>query len=77
MAEYSYTIILQLEDEGRYSVTVPALPGCFTEGDNREQAVQNAHEAISLYIEGLLEEGQPIPSDINPVQMIETIRVVA
>jgi antitoxin HicB len=77
MAEYSYTIVLQSEEDGRFSVIVPALSGCFTEGDSREEAIQNAQEAIALYIEGLVEEGRPIPPDVNPANMIETIRVVA
>ncbi|MBF0458061.1 MAG: type II toxin-antitoxin system HicB family antitoxin [Nitrospirae bacterium] len=48
-----FNIILEPEDEGGFSVTVPALDGCFTEGDTEEQAVENAKEAIHAYIEGL------------------------
>ncbi|WP_420264207.1 type II toxin-antitoxin system HicB family antitoxin [Candidatus Magnetominusculus dajiuhuensis] len=48
-----FNIILEPEDESGFSVTVPALDGCFTQGDTEEQAVENAKEAIHAYIEGL------------------------
>jgi antitoxin HicB len=60
-----YTIILDPDPDGGYTVTVPALPGCITEGDTREEAIANAREAILLYIESLVEDGEPIPED-NP-----------
>lgn len=39
------------EDDGGYSVSVPALPGCFSQGDTFEAAVENIKEAIELYLE--------------------------
>ncbi len=48
-----YRIVSVPEDDGGYSVQVPALPGCFTQGDSREEAVAMAKEAISLHIEAL------------------------
>jgi len=42
---------LEPSDEGGYTVVVPALPGCISEGDSREQALQNIKEAIELYLE--------------------------
>ena len=39
------------EDDGGYSVSVPALPGCFSQGDTFEDAVENIKEAMELYIE--------------------------
>ena len=53
---YSYKILLTKEDEGGYMVTVPALPGCITQGDNIEEAMAMAQEAIELYIEELQAE---------------------
>ncbi|MCK4244468.1 MAG: type II toxin-antitoxin system HicB family antitoxin, partial [Candidatus Omnitrophica bacterium] len=46
-----------------YWVEVPALPGCFSQGETIEQALSNIKEAIELHIEGLKEEGQEIPKD--------------
>jgi predicted RNase H-like HicB family nuclease len=44
-------IILEPSDEGGYTVYVPALPGCISEGDTLEQAMANIREAIELYLE--------------------------
>ena len=40
------------EEDGGYSVSIPALPGCFSQGDTFEKAAKNIKEAIELYIEG-------------------------
>lgn len=48
-----FNIVLTPEEEGGYSVIVPALDGCFSEGDTIEQAMENAKEAIACYLEGL------------------------
>ena len=42
---------LEASDEGGYTAVVPALPGCISEGNSREQALQNIKEAINLYLE--------------------------
>ena len=77
MKEYSYTIVLHPEpDEGGYSVTVPALPGCYAQGETVEEAISKAREAIRLHIEGLLEDGEPVPEEEEHPQAI-TIRVAA
>jgi len=44
-------IIIEPSDEGGYTVHVPGLPGCISEGDTREEALQNIREAIDLYLE--------------------------
>jgi predicted RNase H-like HicB family nuclease len=44
-------IILEKSDEGGYTVYVPALPGCISEGENKEDALKNIQEAIELYLE--------------------------
>lgn len=57
----SFTVHFLTEDDGGYSVIVPALPGCNTQGDTFEQAEMNARDAIALYIESLQAHGEPIP----------------
>jgi antitoxin HicB len=47
----TYKILLHKAEEGGYTVTVPALPGCITEGDNIDEALAKAKEAIELYVE--------------------------
>ena len=44
-------IVLEKSDDGGYTVTVPALPGCISEGNSREEALRNIKEAIELYLE--------------------------
>ena len=44
-------VILEPSDEGGYTVLVPSLPGCISEGDTREDALKNIREAIELYLE--------------------------
>jgi len=62
-----YTVVLQPEpDAGGYSVFVPALPGCYTQGDTRDEALANARDAITLYIEDLTASGEPIPEETSP-----------
>lgn len=71
MHSYQYTIILHpdIEQQG-YTVTVPALPGCITEGDTIEQAIAMAKDAIHLYIESLVADGEPIPEEHEHPQAI-------
>ena len=44
-------VILEPSDEGGFTVYVPSLPGCISEGDTREEALANIQEAIELYLE--------------------------
>lgn len=58
-----FRVILELNEMGGYTVTVPSLPGCISEGDTRDEALANIREAIELYIESLQADGEPIPSE--------------
>ncbi|MDR1701630.1 MAG: type II toxin-antitoxin system HicB family antitoxin [Sporomusaceae bacterium] len=52
-------------EEGGFNVTVPALPGCVTQGETIEESISRAKEAIEGFIEALQLVGQPIPdSDV-------------
>ncbi|HZW57979.1 MAG TPA: type II toxin-antitoxin system HicB family antitoxin [Nitrososphaerales archaeon] len=44
-------VVLQPQEEGGYTVIVPSLPGCISEGDTKEEALLNIKEAIELYLE--------------------------
>jgi len=57
-----FRVVLEESDEGGYTVYVPSLPGCISEGDTEEEALANIREAIELYLEpteddAALEEG--------------------
>lgn len=60
--------MLNKEPEGQYTVTVPALPGCVTYGENIDHAIAMAKEAIEIYIEELKERGEKIPDDNNTLE---------
>lgn len=49
----TFNIILDPAEEGGFNVVVPALDGCYTQGDSEEEALINAKEAIICYLEGL------------------------
>ena len=70
MAMRRYTVMLLPDSEdGGYTVIVPALPGCVTEGDNIEEALENARDAIRLYLDDLEAEGEPIPVESAPPEL--------
>ena len=56
-----YPIILHTDDNQQFGVTVPDLPGCFSQGDSVENAINNAREAILFHAEGLISGKQTIP----------------
>ncbi len=55
-----YLVVMERTTTG-YGVYVPDLPGCVSTGPTKAQAERNAREAMKLHLEGLREEGQPIP----------------
>ena len=59
-----YTVLLTPElEDGGYSVAVPALPGCRTQGNSLQEALANAREAIRLYLEDVIASGEPVPEE--------------
>lgn len=60
---YDFTVLFQPAHEGGYVVSVPALPGCMTQGESLNEAKDMAEEAIGLYLESLVDAGEPIPED--------------
>ena len=62
METIEYTVILHWDDEySGYWIEVPALPGCVSQGKNKEEALANIKEAIQLHLECLKEDGESIP----------------
>jgi predicted RNase H-like HicB family nuclease len=51
-------VVLEPSDDGGYTVYVPSLPGCISEGDTRDEALANIVEAIQLYLE-------PVEDDLS------------
>lgn len=66
-----YAIIIHPDaEQGGYWVSVPALKGCYTQGDTLVEAIENAKEAISVYLEALQARGEPIPEEPEHPQAI-------
>jgi len=66
-----YPIIMHTENHRVFGVTVPDLLGCFSVGDSIEEAIDNAHEAIMLYIEDMAADGESIPLPTQIVDMTD------
>ena len=57
-----FPIVIHKDSDSDYGVTVPDMPGCFTAGTTTDEALTNAIEAIECHIEGLMIDGEPVPS---------------
>ncbi len=58
-----FSVVIHKAEEGGYWLEVPALEGCFTQGETMVEVLENAKEAIALYLEGLAQTGKEIPKD--------------
>ena len=79
MTQRTYRILLIPEEVGGFSVSVPALPGCFTQGETIEEAVEMAREAISLYAESMGKSGEAfqivtVISDAEAADLVQAKR---
>jgi predicted RNase H-like HicB family nuclease len=58
-----WTVVLEQEADAGFVVTVPALPGCVSQGGSREAALANVREAIAAYVEDCQESGEAVPTE--------------
>jgi predicted RNase H-like HicB family nuclease len=58
-----YTVIIEQGRESGYVAYAPVLKGCVSQGETREEALRNIKEAMEAYIEALLEDGLPVPTE--------------
>lgn len=73
---YKYTAVFEPdEDVGGYTVTIPALSGCISEGDSYEEALENIKEAAELYLETENENEKSISKNKNKGLIITSIEV--
>ena len=61
LMEKNYRVVIEPGEDGWFVVTVPALPGCITQGKTVEEAEKNAKEAIEAYLESLIKRHKKIP----------------
>ncbi|KKU88042.1 hypothetical protein A3A64_04625 [Candidatus Gottesmanbacteria bacterium RIFCSPLOWO2_01_FULL_48_11] len=70
-----YTVLFTKEPEGGYSVSVPDLPGCYSQGDTFEEAGANIKEAIELYLEDADPELYHVTPDQSRQQFVNLVQV--
>lgn len=65
-----YPAVIEQGNSG-FGVFFPDLPGCTSGGDTVEEAINNAHEALSLHLAGMIEDGDPLPA-ATPLDQVTT-----
>lgn len=60
-----YRVLIEQHEDGVYVAEVPVLPGCISQGQTREEAVEGIKEAIAAYKESLEAHDEPIPPSIS------------
>ena len=66
-----FTVVLEKDEDNIYVATVPALPGCISDGRTVEEAMSNIKEAIQGYIDDIKSDREPIPRDIDIIGNVE------
>ena len=66
-----YSVVVHSAEEGGFWVDVPALPGCYSQGESVDESLRNVTEAIELYLEVLRDEGRDAPQDSEVVYQVE------
>lgn len=73
MAAYKFTVVIELDEDGFYVASVPALQGCYTQGKTYQEALENIKDAIKLHIKARRQTGEPIPVEIA----VDQVSIVA
>ena len=64
MTKYSYTIVVERDEDGVFIAACPALQGCYSQGTSYEEAVDNLRDAIRLHIEARRALGESVPVEV-------------
>ena len=60
-----YKVVIHKAEEGGYWAEVPAVPGCFSQGETVDELMDNIHEALAATLKTLAEMGQPVTEDVE------------
>lgn len=60
-----FRVIIDQDEDGKFVVNCPSLPGCWSQGDSRAEALQNIRDAIEGYLASLRKQGDAIPLPIT------------
>lgn len=67
----NYAVIIERVPNSNYCASVPDLPGCVSTGDTLEEVRANIREAIEFHLQGMREDGDPIPEPTTQVEYAE------
>ena len=71
MKTFVLRVSLKEEEDGRWSASIPALPGCSSWGYSREEALSNMKDAAEIYIQDMLEAGEELPGPSDKIGVID------
>lgn len=73
MSQYTFTVVIERDEDGVFVATCPALQGCYTQGETYQQALDNIREAIELHLETRRDLGEPIPKEVGTTTLTVTV----
>ena len=71
MKTFVLKVTLNEEEDGRWSASVPALPGCSSWGYSKQEALDNIKDAAEIYIEDMIESGEALPVPSDKIEVID------
>jgi len=69
MRVFNYTVVVEIDEDGRYLAICPALQGCYSEGESKEEALEMIKDAIKLHIEDRIENGESLYEEVFSTQV--------
>ena len=69
-SDMKYTVILEREADGGYVASMPVLPGCVSQGDTKQEVLENILDAMELYVEDCVAAGDPVPVE-DSIEFLE------
>jgi antitoxin HicB len=71
MKTFVLKVALKQEEDGRWSASIPALPGCSSWGYSNQEALDNIRDAAEIYIEDMIDAGEGLPQPSDEIELIE------
>lgn len=71
MKTFVLKVILTEEEDGRWSASIPGLPGCSSWGYSQQEALENIKDAAEIYIEDMIDAGEAIPTPSDKIEVID------
>lgn len=71
MKTFVLRVALKEEEDGRWSASIPALPGCSSWGYSQQEALDNVKDAAEIYIEDIIDAGEGLPHPSDEIELID------